>query len=97
MKRFVAVLAFAAFATLARADEGAAIYAKKCAVCHGKDGKGAPAGKAMGAKDLTTSKLSEAEIVTVVENGKGKMTPFKGKLTDAEVKAVSKFVKGGLK
>ncbi|ACL65860.1 cytochrome c class I [Anaeromyxobacter dehalogenans 2CP-1] len=97
MKRLVAVLAFAAFAAAARADDGAAVFAKKCAVCHGKDGKGAPAGKALGAKDLTTVKLSEAEIVKVVENGKGKMTGFKGKLSDDEVKSVAKYVKGGLK
>ncbi|GAO02453.1 cytochrome c [Anaeromyxobacter sp. PSR-1] len=97
MKRLVAVLAFAAFAAAARADDGAAVFAQKCAVCHGKDGKGAPAGKALGAKDLTTVKLSEAEIVKVVENGKGKMTGFKGKLSDEQVKSVAKYVKGGLK
>lgn len=93
MKRIAVVLAFAAVATVARADEGATVYAQKCAMCHGKDGKGAPVGLKMGAKDLTTLKLGEGEIEKVVESGKGKMTPFKGKLSPEQIKAVSKYVK----
>lgn len=93
MKRFAVIVALAALATAASADDGAALYAKKCAVCHGKDGKGSPAGLKMGAKDLTTMKLGEGEIEKVIENGKGKMTPFKGKLSPEEIKGVAKYVK----
>jgi mono/diheme cytochrome c family protein len=96
MKRFAVVLAFAALATaatVARADDSAALYAQKCAVCHGKDGKGSPTGKKMGAKDLTTLKLGEGEIEKTIENGKGKMQPFKDKLTPEQIKEVAKYVK----
>lgn len=93
MKRFAVVLAFAAFATVARADEGGTLFTQKCAMCHGKDGKGAPVGLKMGAKDLTTLKLGEGEIEKVVESGKGKMTGFKGKLSPEQIKSVAKYVK----
>lgn len=97
MKRTLVALALLAAAATARADDAAALFQKKCAVCHGKDGKGSPAGLKMGAKDLTASKLGEAELKAVIENGKGKMTPNKGKLTDAEIASLAKYVKGGLK
>lgn len=96
MKRFAIVLAFAGLATAARADDSAALYAKRCAACHGKDGKGSPAGLKMGAKDLTTLKLGQGEVESVIENGKGKMVPFKGKLTPEEIKGVAKYVKHDL-
>jgi cytochrome c6 len=97
MKHVLLAAAVLSLAAAARAEGGADLYAKKCAVCHGKDGKGTPSGQKMGAKDLTATKLSEPDIEGVVANGKGKMTAFKGKLTDAEIAAVAKFVKGGLK
>jgi cytochrome c6 len=96
MKKLLVAVATLSLAGTAAAD-GAAVFASKCVVCHGKDGKGSPAGLKLGAKDLTKLKDSEAEIVKVVTNGKGKMTPFKGKLSDEEISAVAKFVKGGLK
>jgi cytochrome c6 len=98
MKRIALVLAAAfALAPLARAEDAAAIYQSKCKMCHGPDGKGTPVGVKMGAKDLTVTKLSEAEIAKTVEEGRGKMTPFKGKLEPAQIQAVAKYVKGGLK
>ena len=74
------------------------MFQKKCAVCHGKDGKGTtPMGQKLGLKDLTQTTATEGEITKVITDGRGKMTPFKGKLTDAEIAAVAKFVKAGLK
>ena len=93
MKRLAIVLALAFVATAVRADDGAALFTQKCAACHGKDGKGSPVGQKMGAKDLTTLKLGEGEIEKVIENGKGKMTSFKGKLSPEQIKAVAKHVK----
>jgi mono/diheme cytochrome c family protein len=73
-------------------------FQAKCAACHGKDGKGQTAmAQKLGVKDLTVTKLSVADIEKVVTNGKGKMTPFKGKLSDAEIGGLSKYVAGGLK
>jgi cytochrome c6 len=98
MKRIVLAAVLLAAAGLARADAaGAEVFQKKCAMCHGKDGKGSPAGLKMGAKDLNATALTEADVAKVVADGRGKMTAFKGKLTDAEIQAVAKFVKGGLK
>src|SRR5512139_3298521 len=60
-------------------------FQAKCAACHGKDGKGqSDMAKKLGVKDLTASKLSAADIEKTIANGKGKMTPFKGKLSASE-------------
>ena len=96
MKRIAAsiaaVLTLAAGPALA-AEDGAALYKTKCASCHGPDGKGSAMGKKMGSPELGTSKLDEAGVVKVVENGQGKMMAFKGKLTPEQIKAVSAHVK----
>jgi cytochrome c6 len=97
MKRLVLALAVLASATLARADGAADLYAKKCAICHGKDGKGSASGLKMGVKDLTKETDSEAALVKDISDGKGKMPAFKAKLTEAEIASLAKFVKGGLK
>ncbi len=84
--------------TALAADGAAATFQAKCAACHGKDGKGqSDMAKKLGVKDLTVTKLTAAEAEKVIANGKGKMTPFKGKLSDAEISALAKYVAGGLK
>ncbi len=96
MKRLVlAALLVASFA--ARAEDAAALYQAKCKICHGADGKGTPVGKTMGAPDLTAAKISADDATKVIENGKGKMTGFKGKLADADIKALGTYVANGLK
>jgi cytochrome c6 len=97
MKRILLALVALSFVASARAEDAAALFSKKCSVCHGKDGKGSPAGLKMGAKDLTATKIYEADAAGVISGGRGKMTPFKGKLTDAEIQSLAKFVKAGLK
>ncbi|MBE2218894.1 MAG: cytochrome c [Ignavibacteria bacterium] len=75
------------------------MWPKKCAKCHGKDGKG----KLEGVPDLTgeTKGKSVNQLKQIIENGKkGKtdddedMPSFKGKLTDEEIDAAAKYVKG---
>lgn len=100
MKRLTFAFAVVAvlFAGAARADsEAHELFEKKCAVCHGKDGKPTPMGEKMGAKSLVG--LTDAKaIATTIENGKPpKMAAFKGKLTDAQIQAVAKYVANGLK
>jgi cytochrome c6 len=97
MKRILFAFVALSFAGTALGADAAALFASKCAACHGKDGKGTPAGQKMGAKDLTAVKDSEAELVAVISNGKGKMSAYKDKLSADEIKALAKFVKGGLK
>lgn len=73
---------------------GADTFKAKCAMCHGADGK--KENPAMGTKALTSpeiQKLSEADLVATITNGKGKMPAYKGKLTDEQIKAVAQYVK----
>jgi len=67
-----------------KAADGAKLYKQYCIVCHGADGKLG----LNGAKDLTTSKLTEAERIVQVTEGKNAMTPFKQVLSPEEIKAV---------
>ncbi len=99
MKKLVAAaLASLLVAPAALAAGPAETFQKKCAACHGKDGKGqSDMAKKLGVKDLTVTKLSAAEAEKVIANGKGKMTPWKGKLSDAEISSLAKYVAGGLK
>lgn len=94
MKRF---FAFAIVATMAMplfAADGAATFKAKCASCHGADGtKAMPA---MGVKPLTSPEVkakSEAQLITAVTKGEGKMPPFGGKLSDDEIKAAVAYVR----
>jgi cytochrome c6 len=95
MKRFTIAAVLFLAAAAARADDAAALFQAKCKVCHGADGKGTPAGLKMGAKDLTAIKISAADAAKVITDGKGKMTAFKGRLTDAEIQALAGYVAKG--
>jgi mono/diheme cytochrome c family protein len=78
-------------------NSGSDIYKAKCAMCHGADGLGAtPAGKAMKAvsfKDATVVKAPDAELIAAVKNGKNKMPPNVGKLTDDQIKSVVAYIR----
>ena len=69
---------------------GEATYKAKCQSCHGAEGTPNPGiAKAMGVKpasDPTVKADSEAQMITITTDGKGKMPAYKGKLTDAEIK-----------
>jgi cytochrome c6 len=97
MKKLIAGMSLVALmmaGTMAFAA-GADDYKAKCVMCHGADGKGAMA-KKMGSRDLSSAEvqaMSEADIAKVVTDGKGKMTGFKGKLSDDQIKAVAAYVK----
>ena len=81
---------------LSFADDGAAIYKTKCAMCHGPSGTpSAGMAKAMGIKpvsDPAIAALSAEQVAATVKSGKGKMKPIAG-LSDADVKAVSAYFK----
>jgi cytochrome c6 len=77
----------------------APIFAKKCAKCHGKDGKG----KSENAPDFTNAKFKQKtdnELYKAITKGiksddpdGDDMPSWKGKLTEEEIRAASKFVK----
>ena|SRR5689334_3693981 len=84
--------------TPAAAADAAAIYAEKCAKCHGPDGKGVDKYKKQGMEDMTAAKWqsanSDAKISSAIKNGKGDFMPaWKGKLTPAEITAMVKYIR----
>jgi cytochrome c6 len=66
----------ALFAAPAQAKSAQDVYLDKCSVCHGKDGSGNTAkGKKLKAKDLRSAeiqKMSDADLLDAIANGKGK-------------------------
>lgn len=78
------------------AQDGAAIYKTKCAMCHGATGTPSPGmAKAMGilpVSDPSMKALAVDQIVATVKNGKGKMKPVSG-LSDGDVKSVAAYFK----
>jgi cytochrome c6 len=100
----LAAAALVAVAAPARAADAAENWAKHCASCHGKDGKGqTKAGKMVDTKDLTdaayqASFTDEGAIKSIKEGmkdkaGKDRMKPYAGKLTDEEIKALMPYVR----
>jgi mono/diheme cytochrome c family protein len=88
----IALAAMLAVTTVpgAFAQSGAEIYKSKCQSCHGVSGMGDTAmGKTLKVKPITDPSVlrySEAAMIEATRNGVGKMQPYKGKLTDAEIK-----------
>ncbi len=67
------------------AQDAAATYKAKCAMCHGPDGKG---GK-MGTRDFASPEVkaeTDAQLTEIMTKGKGKMPAYDGKLKDTEIK-----------
>jgi cytochrome c6 len=81
----------------AHAQDGAALFKTKCAACHGADGKGDNSmGKALKLRDLGSDdvqKQTDAELTDIITNGKGKMSAYKGKLTDDQIKSLVAFTR----
>jgi mono/diheme cytochrome c family protein len=77
-------------------DKSASTFKSKCAVCHGAGGKGdTPAGKSLGAADLTkvAATKSASELKTVIQNGKGKMPAYGKGLKPEEIDAMIAYIK----
>jgi cytochrome c6 len=100
----VAVLVLAALAIPATAladaaseAAGATVYKAQCAGCHGADGSGSTTiGKALKVQDLRKPQIQamkDAELAASIEKGKGKMPPFKGKLSAAEIGQVVDYMR----
>lgn len=88
-----AMLLIASLAAWA-ADDGAALYKKKCAGCHGGNAEGR---SAMKAPALKGTSLGESEIVDQITKGKpeGKKPHNKGiaGLNEEQAKAIAEYVK----
>lgn len=92
------MLGLSASGVLAADAAGKAVYDKSCVGCHGADGKGNPGmAKVLGEKGLNltskeASQMSEADMLKVVSEGRGKM-PAQSKLSKDEQKAVVSYVR----
>jgi mono/diheme cytochrome c family protein len=79
-------------------SDGQKLFDATCAKCHGPDGTGnTVVGKAVGAKDLGSpeaKKLTDAEIYTQIDQGKGNMPPFGGTLNKAQIDSLIPIVRG---
>ena len=74
------------------AADAAADYKAKCAGCHGADGSKSM----MGAKPLSGAEvqaMSDADLNKEITDGKGKMPAYKGKLTDAQIGDLVKYIR----
>ena len=91
---FALFTALAIGSTMSSAQSGDAIYKSNCQSCHGATGTpSAGMAKMMGIKPLAGYKSTLKEQIDAVKNGKGKMKPFAGKLTDEQIKAVVEYVR----
>ena len=101
MRRITLVLmmvaAVALVASVALADDaGQALYEKKCAMCHGKDGVAKKMAEGSGNfNDAAWQEANSLEsIVSTTTDGKGeKMQPFKDKLSAEEIESIAKYIK----
>jgi mono/diheme cytochrome c family protein len=105
MKRKIFVFAtiIIASASIGFAADAAANWTQNCASCHGKDGSGnTMMGKKLGVKDYRDAKVqaafSDAEAERAIKegvktSGKETMKPFGSKLSDADIKALVKYVR----
>jgi mono/diheme cytochrome c family protein len=72
---------------------GAAGYDKaKCAGCHGTDGKGKAAMKTQDLASPEVQKMSDADLSTIISNGKGKMPAYKT-MTGDQVKDMVAYIR----
>jgi mono/diheme cytochrome c family protein len=93
----IAVALFVLIPSLSWAEDGAAIYKAKCAVCHGADAAGKPAAKIPSLVSDDAKKLSDTDLTDFVANGgpsKKASHAFASKgLTPDQVKAVVEEVR----
>lgn len=66
----LAVALFVLFPNLSwAAEDGAALYKAKCAVCHGADGQGKPAAKIPSLVSDDAKKMSNDQLTDAIANG----------------------------
>jgi cytochrome c6 len=93
----VAGLALVLTSVPVHAEDAAALYKTKCAACHGADGKGeTPIGKTNKIRDLGSAEVqaqSDADLTTLIANGKGKMPAYGKSLKPDQVKDLVAYIR----
>lgn len=92
--------AFLGFALSASAGEPSPLFVRSCASCHGAEGRADnKMARYLGVKDLTQSKLTEAEIEQIIRRGvtsaegRRRMPSFEESLGAEDIKAIAAAVK----
>ncbi len=99
MNRIVlCLLVFSLFGSLTSfaADDSAALFKSKCAMCHGADGMAnTTMAKNLAIKSYKSpevQKTSDADLKAIITNGKGKMPPYKS-LTPEQIDGLVKYIR----
>jgi mono/diheme cytochrome c family protein len=91
------VLLQAVTASAAPQDEsGRTLFNSTCASCHGQNGIPTAVGKSLNAPDLGSKEVQsrpETELQQIVANGKGNMPPFNGRLSEAQIDSLIKYIR----
>jgi mono/diheme cytochrome c family protein len=82
-------------AAVAPGPDGAAIFDRRCASCHGNDGSGL-VGPALNNGQMVERFPDAADQIAVVTNGRGEMPSFFDRLTPEEIAAVVEYTRTGL-
>ena len=74
------------------APDGAAVFANRCASCHGSDGGGGLGPQLSGGRAAQRFP-NIADQIGVIANGRGGMPAFGSRLSEAEIKAVAEYTR----
>jgi mono/diheme cytochrome c family protein len=83
----IAVALFILIPSLSWAEDGAALYKAKCAMCHGPDGAGKPAAKIPSLVTDDAKKKTDEEIIKVVQTNP-KHAALAKALNEEQLKAI---------
>ena len=78
----------------------ASLFRQNCAICHGPEGKGRTLDDGRQIPNLRDGEFkykTDAEIYHHISEGGNGMTPFRGQLTDREIKLMVRFVQDQLR
>ena len=93
----VVAISLSLLALPAAAQDAAATYKAKCAMCHGADGKGdTPAGKSTKARsfaDPEVVKASDDDLAGIIEKGKAKMPGYGKSMKPDEIKDMVAYIR----
>jgi len=88
----IAVALFILIPNLSWAEDGAALYKAKCAMCHGPDAAGKPAAKIPSLVSDEAKKKSDADLTKAVAETAKHPAPVKGLAAD-DAKAIVTYIR----
>ena len=77
----------------ASAQDAAATYKSKCAMCHGANGEGKAAMKTKDFSSPDVQKMSDADLADVIAKGKAPMKGYEGTLSKDQINDLVKWIR----